>query len=129
MSSESHNTKVTIEDSSSDIINASIESDNEFFITSVNHGVETERLNIGSITKWSAIGVITVVVFIVALIFFSQFAYNSAGDNVNTTSSYYEIEKLVQDADEQLNTYGILDGKSGIYRIPIDEAINKMATD
>lgn len=128
-SKESNNTKVTITESDSDVLDAAIESDNETFVTAVAYGAEEEGLDIGSITKWSVLGVVSVVVFVVVLIYYSQFAFNSAVENVNVTSSYYEIEKLESDAREQLTTYGVVDGEAGIYRIPIDEAINKIATD
>ena len=128
-SQESHNTKVTIKDSKSDVLDASIESDNEIFVTAVKHGVEEEGLDIKAITMWSVLGIITVIIFVGVLIPFSQFAFNSARENVNVTSSYYEIEQLERDANETLTTYGVVNGEEGIYRIPIDEAINKLATD
>jgi len=126
---EKSNTKVTIEDKESDIVNVSIKSDDTTFVTSVNHGVEEEGLDLGAIYKWSGIGIVTVVVFVVVLMYYAQYALNSAKSNVNVTSSYYEIEQLTQEADERLNSYGVIDSEEGIYRIPIDEAINKMATD
>lgn len=128
-SQESHNTKVTIKDSKSDVLDASIESDNEVFVAAINHGVEEEGLDIKAITMWSVLGIVTVIVFVAALIPFSQFAFNSAKENVNVTSSYYEIRQLNEDADAVLSSYGVVNGEEGIYRIPIDEAINKMASD
>lgn len=128
-SQESSNTKVSIKDSKSDILDASIESDNEIFVAAVNYGAEEEGLNIKAITMWSVLGVVSVIVFVLVLIPFAQFTFNSANANVNVTSSYYEIEKLETDAREHLNSYGVVDGEEGIYRIPIDEAINKIATD
>ena len=128
-SQERDNTKVTIKDSKSDVFDASIESDNEVFVTAVKHGVEEEGLDVKAITMWSALGIVTVIVFVVVLIPFAQFSLNSAKENVNVTSSYYEIRQLNEDAEATLSSYGVIDGEEGIYRIPIDEAINKIATD
>jgi hypothetical protein len=128
-SHESQNLKVTIKDTKSDIVDASIESDNEVFITSVKHGVEEEDLDIKAITMWSVLGIVTVVVFVAVLIPFAQYSLNAAKENVNVTSSYYEIRQLNEDANATLNSYGVVNGEEGIYRIPIDEAINKIATD
>jgi predicted HTH domain antitoxin len=111
------------------VIDVAIESDNESFVHAVNYGVEEEGLDLGSIYKWSGIGVVTVVVFIVVLIYFSQFALNNAKENVNVTSSYYEIEQLTEDGNERLNSYGVVDLEEGVYHIPIDQAINKLAVD
>jgi transposase-like protein len=116
-------------DISSEVFDVSIESDNDTFVAAVNYGAEEEGLDIASITKWSVLGIAAVIVFIVALIPFSQFAFNSALDDANLNSTYYDIEKLNEDANATLNSYGVVDGESGIYRIPIDEAINKMVSD
>ncbi len=128
-SKESQNFKVTIKDSKTDVFDASIESNDEIFITSVNHGVEEEDLDIKAIVKWSVLGIVTVVVFVAVLIPFAQFSLTTAKENVNVTSSYYEIRQLNEDAEAILNSYGVVNGEEGIYRIPIDEAINKIATD
>ncbi|MGB0346694.1 MAG: hypothetical protein ACPGGA_04360 [Balneolaceae bacterium] len=128
-SKESQNIKVTIKDSKTDVFDASIESDNDIFITSVKHGVEEEDLDFKAITIWSILGIVTVVVFVAILIPFAQFSINAANENANLTSTYYEIRQLNEDANAILNSYGVIDGEEGIYRIPIDEAINKLATD
>ena len=67
--------------------------------------------------------------FVVSLIFFSQYSYTNAQRNASVTSTYYEITKLTEDAEAHLNSYGVVDAEEGVYRIPIDEAINKLATD
>lgn len=107
----------------------SIESDDPIFIDSVNHGVEAENLNYNRIFLWSGLGVITVIVFIVALIFFAQYSFSNAQKNALNSSTYLEITKLRADQTEHLNSYGVVDLEAGVYRIPIEEAINKIATD
>ncbi len=111
------------------VLDVEIESDNAAFVHAVNYGVEDEGLNMPSIYMWSGIGIVAVVVFIAVLIPFAQYSLNNAKENANITSSYYEIEKLTQEADERLNSYGVVDLEEGVYRIPIDEAINTLAVD
>ena len=114
---------------SGEVFDVSIESDNDTFVTAINYGVEKEGLNIASIKKWSVFGIAIVIIFIVTLIPFSQFAFNNAVEDANINSTYYDIKKLVEEADATLNSFGVVDGETGIYRIPIDEAINKMVSD
>lgn len=114
--------------SSSEIIDVSLESDNNSFITAINYGAEEEGLDISSITKWSLFGIAAVIVFIVALIPFSQYAFNAAVDEANINSTYYDITELEEQAEATLNSYGVVDLEKGIYRIPIDEAINKIVS-
>lgn len=106
-SKESQNIKVTIKDSKTDVFDASIESDNDIFITSVKHGVEEEDLDFKAITIWSILGIVTVVVFVAILIPFAQFSINAANENANLTSTYYEIRQLNEDANAILNSYGV----------------------
>tara|TARA_R110000868_G_scaffold383578_9_gene650724 strand:+ start:17125 stop:17664 length:540 start_codon:yes stop_codon:yes gene_type:complete len=120
--SHAHHTSSIIED-------VSIESDDSIFIESVNHGVENENLDYNKLFLWSGLGVVTVIVFIVSLIFFSQYSYSNAQKNASNSSTYLEITKLKADQTEHLNSYGVVDLEDGVYRIPIEEAINKIAVD
>lgn len=106
-----------------------IESDDETFIHSLSFGVQDDDFNYRKLFFWSGFGIATVVVFVVALIFFAQYSFDSAQRNVSVTSSYYEITQLTEDAEAHLNSYGVVDLEEGVYRIPIDEAINKLAVD
>lgn len=120
-SSHSHTTSI-IED-------VSLESDDEEFTYAVQHGVESDNLNYNRLFFWSGLGVAVVTVFIVALIFFAKFSYSNALQNVSETSSYVEITKLKADQNEELNSFGVVDLEKGIYRIPIEDAIDKIAID
>lgn len=116
-------------DSSSTIEDVSLESDDPIFIESVNHGVEQENLDYNKIFVWSGVGVALVIVFVVALIFFAQYSLSNAQKNALNSSTYLEITKLKADQTEKLNSFGVVDLEAGVYRIPIDEAINKIAID
>ncbi|MBO6536614.1 MAG: hypothetical protein JJ966_10350 [Balneolaceae bacterium] len=113
--------------SQGEVLDVAIESDDDTFIHAVSYGVEEEGLDMSAIYKWSGIGVIAVIVFIAALIPFAQYALDNAKENVNVTSSYYEIERLTEQGNERLNSYGVIE--EGVYHIPIDEAINTLAVD
>ena len=102
---------------------------NAIFIEAVSHGVENENLDYSKLFFWSGLGIATVVVLIVGLIFFSQFAFSNAQNNASNSSTYLEITKLNADQTEHLNSFGVVDLEAGVYRIPIEEAINKVAID
>ena len=40
---------------------------------------------------------------------------------------YYDIDELETSSTEQLNSFGVVNPDEGIYRIPIDSAITKIA--
>ena len=48
--------------------------------------------------------------------------------NATATSTYYAIEKLTEDANNHIQSYGVLDAEKGVYHMPIDAAIEKIAT-
>ncbi len=114
---------------SSLVEDVSIESDNSDFVQAVNHGVNADTMDYGKIFFWSGLGIATVVVFVVALMFFAQFSFSNALRNASESSTYLEITKLEADQNEQLNSFGVVDLEDGVYHIPIDEAINKVAVD
>lgn len=129
---ELHNNAAEVFESASsqgEVTDVEIQSDSDEFVNSVSYGAEGDGLDYSALFKWSGIGVVSVVVFIVALIFYSQFALDNAKENVNVTSAYYEIQQLNEEAETILNSFGVVDLEEGVYRIPIDEAINKLATD
>lgn len=113
----------------SKIEDVKIESDDQELVAAVNHGVSEDGLVIKSIVNWSIFGIVTVVAFVIALLFYAQFAVNNSQSNVNATSTYREIQKLNEDADAILTSFGVVDLEAGVYRIPINEAINKIAND
>lgn len=106
-----------------------IQSDDETFIHSLSFGAQDDQFNYRKLFFWSGLGIATVVVFVVSLIFFAQYSFDNAQKNASVTSSYYEITQLTEDAEAHLSSYGVVDLEEGVYRIPIDEAINKLAVD
>lgn len=106
-----------------------VETTNEKFVAAVKHGVEDESLQMGAITKWTLIGVAVVAFFIVSLLFIGNDVFTSSTANAGSTATYKKVDDLNKEAETILTTYGVVDAEEGIYRIPIDEAINKIAID
>ena len=110
-------------------LDVNIETTSQELVSAVKHGVENESLEMGAIIKWSALGVAVVAVFIVVLMFVGKDAFNNATANAGATSTYKKVDDLNREAETILSSYGVVDAEEGIYRIPIDEAINKIAVD
>jgi hypothetical protein len=65
---------------------------------------------------------------VVIWIFASQMFFEQSKANATATSTYYAIEKLTGDANNHIQSYGVLDAEKGVYHMPIDAAIEKIAT-
>ena len=96
---------------------------------SIGYGVMLDRLNYPRLIFWSVLGVVLFVIFIIALV--QMFQYNSqvTREQIAGSSEYYQVTELNRQAEETLNSFGIVDMENGIYRIPIDSAINDIAAD
>lgn len=96
---------------------------------SVEHGVMDDKLNYKRLVFWSVFGTVLVIVFVQAL--FEMFQYNQqlTQERVSAESEYYQVNELKKEANKQLDSFGVVDLENGIYRIPIDSAINEMAAD
>ncbi len=95
----------------------------------VEHGVMLDQLNYKRLVFWSVFGTALVVVFVIAL--FEMYQYNErlTQENVSASSEYYQVNQLKQEAQDKLNSFGVVDLENGVYRIPIDSAINEIAAD
>jgi hypothetical protein len=65
---------------------------------------------------------------VVIWIFASQMFFEQSKANATATSTYYAIEKLTEDTNNHIQSYGVLDAEKGVYHMPIDAAIEKIAT-
>ncbi len=106
-----------------------LETEDTLFAGAVTHGVNDDTMDYGKIFFWSGLGIVAVIVFVVALMFFAQFSFTNALRNASESSTYMEITKLRADQNEQLNSFGVVDLEDGVYHIPIDDAIEKIAVD
>lgn len=96
---------------------------------SVEHGVMDDKLNYKRLVFWSVFGTVLVLIFVKAL--FEMFQYNQqlTQERVSAESEYYQVNQLKKEANEQLDSFGVVDLENGIYRIPIDSVIDEMAAD
>ena len=99
------------------------------FAGAVNHGVNDDAMDYRTLFFWSGLGIATVIVFVIGLIFFAQFSFFNAQRTVSENSSYLEITEMRASQTEQLNSFGVVDLEDGVYHVPIDEAIKNIAID
>lgn len=104
-----------------------LEVDNPDIAESISFGVMHDDLNYKRLIFWSVLGMILVVIFTIGLI--EMYQYNTAvsRDRISEESQYYQIKQLNEEAQETLNSFGVVDPEEGIYRIPIDSAMNDIA--
>lgn len=114
------------EESSDDV---DVEISDEQVAESVDHGVMADKLNYKRLAFWSVFGTILVVIFVRALFEMYQYNMQLTQERVSSESEYYQVNQMKKEATDQLESFGVVDLEEGIYRIPIDSAINKMAAD
>lgn len=123
--SEKQNAKANDEN----VSNVSLKTEDAELIESVNFGATHDKLNLKRIFSWVLSGTILVFFIIVWLIQFSQNIFFKAQTRASINSEYADINELKAADEEMLNSYGVVDLDKGIYRIPINEAIKKIAKD
>lgn len=106
-----------------------LEISNERVANSVEHGVMDDKLNYKRLIFWSVFGTILVVIFVRGLIEMYQYNMQVTQERVSSESEYYQVNQMKKEAQEQLDSFGVVDLENGTYRIPIDSAINNMAAD
>ncbi|MAL17471.1 MAG: hypothetical protein CL670_15225 [Balneola sp.] len=117
-------------DSDHDLVeHVDITTEDEEFAYAVGHGVMSDTLNYKKLIFWSTLGTSLVVIFVIGLVYFSQYSLFETQKQVSTNSTYSEIKELKAQQDQELNSFGVVDLEEGIYRIPIDSAISKIAQD
>lgn len=94
---------------------------------SLEYGVMFDNLNIRMLVSWSVLGIVLVVLFILALQEMYEYNRLVSDDAAMESTEYYEVNQQKQQAEETLNSFGVVDLENGVYRIPIDSAINEMA--
>lgn len=102
-----------------------LEVTDEEISASIQHGVMYDKLNIRRLTFWSILGIVLVLLFIQALIEMYQFNRDISQEAASSTE-FYQVNQQNKEATETLNSFGVVDLENGIYRIPIDSAINEI---
>lgn len=94
---------------------------------SISQGVMSDDLNYKRLAFWSILGMILVIIFVIGLIEMFQYNTQVTRDQVSEGSEYYQVNQLNREAEETLNSFGVVNLEEGIYRIPIENAMNSIA--
>ncbi|MDR9415770.1 MAG: transposase [Gracilimonas sp.] len=106
-----------------------ISTEDEDFASAVGHGVMNDDLNYSKLIFWSTLGTALVIIFVVGLIYFTQYSIFETQKEVSARSTFSESKVLIAEQNQELNSFGVVDLEEGRYRIPIDSAISRMAID
>jgi transposase-like protein len=106
-----------------------LKTQDEELAQAVDFGVHNDDLNYKSLTFWTTFGTVLVIVIIIGLIQFGKDSYFKAQQKASFNSGETEIDEIKAKDAETLNSYGVVDLENGVYRIPVDKAIDKIAVD
>ena len=107
---------------------ASVETTDHELSKAITVGVNEDTMDFNKLIFWSGLGVTLVTTFVVIWIFASQMFFDQSKANATATSTYYAVEKLTEDANNHIQSYGVIDAEKGVYHIPVEQAIEKMTT-
>lgn len=99
----------------------------EEFAHDYEFGATPDHLNYRRLFFWSIFGTAVVLIFIIAVFNVYEYTFQGIGQQSSESSQYYEVNELRENDQEQLNSFGVVDLEEGVYHIPIDSAIAKMA--
>ena len=108
---------------------ASVETSDHELSNAITIGVNDDIMDFKKLIFWSCLGVGIVTAVVVVWIFASQRFFEQSKANATATSTYYAIDKLYEDANNHIQSYGVLNAEKGVYHIPIEAAIEKITTD
>lgn len=106
-----------------------LSADNEKFYYDVEYGVTKDDLNFNKLIFWSSLIVGLVIIMSIGLVFFAEYSLFDTQKQVSQSSPASQANELKFEQMQELNSFGIVDPENGIYRIPIDSAINKMVNE
>lgn len=92
-------------------------------------GATPDNLNYTRLTFWSAFGTVVIILFVVAIYYAYDYTDQSSSQQTADRSLYYEFSQLQESNQQRLNSFGVVDLEEGIYHIPIDSAISRIAED
>lgn len=97
----------------------------EEFARSVSKGVMDDNPNYSRLLFWSILGTVIFAFFVYILASIYDFNKYLTEQNVSASDNFYQVEQLKEKANKRLTSFGVVDSEKGIYRIPIDSAINE----
>lgn len=104
-----------------------LESGDKIFTSEVEYGAAYDFLNYKRLTFWIVFGTGFIILTILALQGIYNFSTDNTRQSVSEQSRFYQIEELRQRDQEILTSFGVVDAEEGIYRIPVDSIISRMA--
>lgn len=116
-------------DDGSEVEDVDITTEDDEFAAAVSHGVMSDTLNYGKLIFWSSLGATLVIIFVIGLVYFSQYSLFEAQKEASSRVTYSDFSALMAEQEEELNSFGVVDLEEGVYRIPIDSAISRIAID
>lgn len=97
---------------------------NDAFIDSVSYGVVKDTLNYRRLTFWTVVGTVMLTTIVLSVIGIYGYTKDSASQYSSETSQSFDLEKIRETDKATLESFGVVDPDAGVYRIPIDDAIN-----
>ncbi len=104
-----------------------IEIKNDTLASEIEYGVTFDYLDMKKLTFWSVFGTVLVILIIQSLIWVYGYSSDQTTRQVLEGSEYREINQLKLRDEETLSSFGVVDLENGIYRMPIDTVITRMA--
>lgn len=108
---------------------AEVTGDEYFFRKEVEMGVAHEGIAAGQILAIIGAIVLALVLIVVALIQYTQITAQQVRYSAVGLSGYPELRESRTQAVRELSEYGVVDAEEGIYRVPIERAIELMANE
>lgn len=92
-------------------------------------GVTPDTLNFGRLTFWSVFGSAVILLMIISIYFVYDYSFQAIDQQRSSESIYYDISDLKERERVKLDSFGVVSLDDGIYHMPIDSAIARIATD
>lgn len=97
------------------------------FSSDVEFGATEDRLNYRGLFFWGSIGTVMITIAVVVLINVYDMTLTTAAERANAESNQKTGAAEVEARDaEVLGSFGLIDAEQGVYRVPIDSAIERM---
>lgn len=106
-----------------------LESADDIFSEEIEYGAAFDYLNIKRLTFWIVFGTGFVLLTIIALINLYHYSTSSTIQQVSEQAEYIEAQEIKMRDQEKLSSFGVVDLENGVYRMPIDSVITRMAQD
>ena len=91
------------------------------------YGVESEGVEAGQILGFVAVVIVAVILIVITIFFWTDTTAQRVQEVVITTAGYPELQETEVEAAQLLTQYEVVSEEEGVYRIPIDRAIDLVA--